>query len=74
MFLNPNISRELAHERQRDMLAQADQDRLARQVQSHDRVAKLGPQPQPRLRPQPRLQLRRALRAAAALLRPAPEN
>jgi hypothetical protein len=74
MFLNPNTSRELARERQRDMLAQAAQDRLARQVKSHGRAAKLGPQPRPRLRPQPRQQLRRALRAAAALLRLAPEN
>ncbi len=66
MFLNPTISRELAHERQRDMLTQADQDRLARQVQATARVADHGPQP--------RQQLRRALRAASTLLRPAPQN
>lgn len=67
MFLNPNISRELARERQRDMLAQAEQDRLARQVQAAARAA-AGSRP----RPEPRL--RRALRAVAALLRPAPEH
>ena len=66
MFLNPTISRELARERQRDMLAQAHQGRLVQPAQAAARGAKL--------RPQPRQQLRRALRAAAALLSPAPQN
>ena len=69
MFLHPTISRELARERQRDLLVQAHHDRLARQARqakAHTRVAKL--------RPQPRQHLRRALRSAAALLRTAPQN
>ena len=32
MFTHPHIASQIAHERQRDMLAQASQQRLARQL------------------------------------------
>ena len=62
MFTNPQISRALADEHQRDLMAQADQQRLARQAQAASAAAKD--------RQQPRRRLRRVLRVAA-LLRPA---
>jgi hypothetical protein len=72
VFIHPHIGRELARERQRDLQARAHQERLvqearqARQLQTAAGVAEH--------LPQPRQRLRRALRAAAALLRAAPEN
>jgi hypothetical protein len=55
MFIHPEISRELASDRQREMLAQARNRRLARPLAAPRRA---------RLRRQPMLSLRRALRAA----------
>ena len=63
MFSNPHISLELARDRQRDLLAQADQYRLVR----HVRAATAGGDH----RPQPRQHLRRAVRV---ILRTAPEG
>jgi len=64
MFMNPYISRELARERQREMLARARCQRLTRQLHAESRAA------------QPREQLwqrlRRTLRAVAGL-RAAPQ-
>ena len=34
MITNPHISREIAHEHQRDLVAQADQQRLVRQART----------------------------------------
>jgi hypothetical protein len=64
MFMNPYISRELARERQRDMLARARRQRLTRRLHAESGTA------QPREQPWQRL--RRALRAAAGL-RAAPQ-
>ena len=63
MFLNPHTSLELTRERQRDMLAQAEQRRLVRLVRATTAGAEH--------RPQPRLHLRRAVRV---VLRTAPEG
>jgi hypothetical protein len=63
MFPNPHISLELARGRQRDLIAQAEQYRLAR----HVRAATAGAEH----RPQPRQHLRRAVRV---ILRTAPEG
>lgn len=59
MFVNPYISRELARERQRDMLAHARHQRLVRQLRAGSRTT--------RHREQPWQRLRRALRAATGL-------
>jgi hypothetical protein len=64
MFINPYISRELARERQRDMLAQARCQRLARRLHAGSGPA--------HPREQPWQRLGRALRAAAGL-RAAPQ-
>jgi hypothetical protein len=64
MFMNPYISRELARERQREMLAQARYQRLIRRLHAGSGTA------QPREQPWQRL--RRAVRAAAGL-RAAPQ-
>jgi hypothetical protein len=64
MFMNPYISRELARERQREMLAQARYQRLTRRLHAGSETA------QPREQPWQRL--RRTLRAAAGL-RAAPQ-
>lgn len=49
MFINPEISRELARDRQRDMLAQAQARRLTR-LPAGSRVARLTWRPVRRLR------------------------
>jgi hypothetical protein len=65
MFMNPYISRELARERQRDMLTYARQQRLVRQMRAESGA--------PQRREQPWQRLRHALRAAAGL-RAAPQT
>ena len=65
MFMNPYISRELARERQRDLLTQAGHRRLARRLHAGSGTVQLREQPWPRLR--------RAVRAAAGL-RAAPQT
>lgn len=42
MFMNPYISGELARERQRDMLATAEHQQLARQFRAQRRTAESG--------------------------------
>jgi hypothetical protein len=64
MFMHPYISRELARERQREMLAQAWCQRLGRPLHAGSGTAQH--------REQPWQRLRRALRAAAGL-RAAPQ-
>ena len=64
MFIHPSISRELARERQREMLAQARRQRLARRFHAESGTAQH--------REQPWQRLHRALRAAAGL-RAAPQ-
>lgn len=64
MFMNPYISRELARERQREMLAQARCQRLARQLHAESGTAQPLEQPWQRFR--------HALRVAAGL-RAAPQ-
>ena len=59
MFMNPYIGRELARERQRDMLTHARNQRLARQLRTESGAPQRREQPWPRLR--------HALRAAAGL-------
>ena len=59
MFVNPYISREFARERQREMLAQARCQRLARRLHAGSGTAQR--------RELPWQRLRRALRAAAGL-------
>jgi hypothetical protein len=39
MFTHPYIGSQLARERQRDMLVQADQQRLVRQLRGHPRAS-----------------------------------
>ena len=58
MFMNPHISAELARQRQREMLARAERQRLARRLHATSGTAPSGQR------------LRGALRAAARL-RPA---
>jgi hypothetical protein len=62
MFMQPYTGGQLARERQRDMLAQADRQRLVRQLRQHAKATR------PAARTEPRL--RRALRTALRL-RPA---
>ena len=64
MFMHPYISRELIRERQREMLAQAQCQHLARRLYARSGTAQH--------REQPWQRLRRALRAAAGL-RAAPQ-
>ena len=64
MFVHPYINRELARERQREMLAQARRQRLARRLHAESGTAQH--------REQPWQRLHRALRAAAGL-RAAPQ-
>lgn len=64
MFMHPYIGRELARERQREMLAQARCQRLARPLHAGSGIAQHCEQPWQRLR--------RVLRAAAGL-RAAPQ-
>jgi hypothetical protein len=40
MFTNPSIGSQLARDRQREMLAQADQQRLGRQFREHARPSR----------------------------------
>ena len=40
MFTHPSIGSQLARERQREMLAQADQQRLVRQFREHARASR----------------------------------
>jgi hypothetical protein len=40
MFTQPNIGSQLTPERQRDMLAPADQQRLVRQLREHARASR----------------------------------
>ena len=40
MFTHPYIGSQLARERQREMLAQADQQRLVRQLREHARATR----------------------------------
>jgi hypothetical protein len=65
MFIPPYISRELARERQRDMLAQARRQRPARRLHAESGTAQH--------REQPWQRLHRALRSAAGL-RAAPQT
>jgi hypothetical protein len=64
MLIHPSIGRELARERQREMLAQARCQCLARRFHAESGTAQHREEPWPRLR--------RALRAAAGL-RAAPQ-
>jgi hypothetical protein len=64
MFVHPYISRELARERQREMLAQARRQRLAQRLHAESGTT--------RHREQPWQRLRRALRAPSGL-RAAPD-
>ena len=57
MFMNPYLSRELAHERQREMLTHAQHQRLAQRLHAQPGTAQH--------RQQPSRRLRRVLRAAA---------
>ena len=50
MFLHPYISGELARQRQHEMLAQADRQRLARQLRATSRTARSDQRPGQRLR------------------------
>jgi hypothetical protein len=59
MFIHPYMSSQLARERQRDMLAQADQHRLARELREHARASRRVERAERRLR--------HALRAALRL-------
>ena len=59
MFMNPYIGSQLAAERQRDMLAQAQHHRLARRRHAETRAAQH--------REQSNRRLRRVLRAAVRL-------
>ena len=59
MLVHPYISRELARERQRDMLAHARHQRLVRELRAGSGT--------PPRREQPWQRLRHALRAAAGL-------
>jgi hypothetical protein len=59
MFMNPYIGRELARERQREMLAHAERQRLVRRLHAESGTAQSHEWPGHRLR--------RALRAAARL-------
>jgi hypothetical protein len=65
MFTHPYIGSQLAREHHRDMLAQADQQRLVRQLRGHARASRRPAGTQPRLR--------RALRTALRL-RPAADT
>ena len=65
MFMHPYISRELARERQLDMLAHARHQRLVRQLRAGSGT--------PQRREQPWQRLRHVLRAAAGL-RAAPQT
>lgn len=58
MFTNPNISEKLVRDRQREMYAQADRQRLACQARARVTVPR---------RPAPCGQLRRVLRRALRL-------
>ena len=60
MFTHPYLASQLARERQRDMLAQADQQRLARQLRDLARTSPQAGRTERRTR-------YRALRAAARL-------
>jgi hypothetical protein len=62
MFTYPYIGSQLARERQRDMLAEADQRRLVRQLR-HARASRRAAETEPRLRRALRTVLR--LRPAA---------
>jgi hypothetical protein len=64
MFMHPYISRELARERQRDMLTQARRQLLARRLHAESGTARHHQQPMQRLR--------RALRVSVGL-RAAPQ-
>ena len=59
MFMNPYLSRELACERQREMLTHAQDQRLARRLHAQPRTAQH--------RQQPGQRLRGVLRAAARM-------
>jgi len=59
MFTNPYLSTQLARERQREMLAHADQQRLARRLHAESRAIRQAERPERRIR--------RALRKAARL-------
>jgi len=49
MYTHPHISSQLIRERQRDRLARAGQQRLARRLRSLTRTARRPSQPEPRL-------------------------
>jgi hypothetical protein len=49
MYTHPHISSQLISERQRDRLARAEQQRLARRLRSLTRTARRPSQPEPRL-------------------------
>ncbi len=59
MFTNPYISAELARQRQREMLARAERQRLVQRLHAKSETARFG---------QGRQRLRGALRAATRLL------
>jgi hypothetical protein len=64
MFIHPYAGSQLARERQRDMLAQAGQQRLARQLREHARASRRAEGTERRLRRAVRTALR--LRPAAS--------
>ena len=49
MYTHPHISSQIGHERQRDRLARAEQQRLARQLLTLSRAARRGERPPQRL-------------------------
>ena len=49
MYTHPHISSQIGRERQRDRLARAEQQRLARQLLTLSRAARRGERPAPRL-------------------------
>ena len=63
MYRHPDIGRQLASERQRDMLAQAEQHRLARRFAAVARASRRAERAERRLR----LAVRRAVRLRAGL-------
>jgi hypothetical protein len=63
VYRHPDIGRQLASERQRDMLAQAEQHRLARRFAAVARASRRAERAERRLR----LAVRRAMRLRAGL-------